>query len=164
MQLFEIITEIKNYGCSLVEITGGEPLFQANVHPLMKQLCDDGFEVLLETGGSIDINAVDVRVKRIVDFKCPSSAMMKKNIWKNCEYLNPSDEVKFVIGNREDYEWAKEKIAEFDLQKKCAVLMSVTFGTLNNVQLAEWILEDKLRVRMQLQLHKYIWDPHKRGV
>ena len=164
MQLEEIIAQVKNFGCSLVEITGGEPLFQTNVYPLMKQLCDDGFEVLLETGGSLGINEVDARVKRIVDFKCPSSAMVKKNLWKNCEYLCSSDEVKFVIGNREDYEWAKEKILEFDLLKKCSVLMSVTFGKLHNVRLAEWILEDKLDVRFQLQMHKYIWAPDKRGV
>lgn len=164
MSVDDIVREVARYGCMLVEITGGEPLFQNNVHPLMRRLCDEGYEVLLETGGSLDIGGVDARVKRIVDFKCPSSNMVKKNLWQNTENLRPGDEVKFVIGTREDYEWAKERIAEHGLTRRCPVLMSVVFGKLEPVALAEWILADRLDVRFQLQMHKYIWHPEERGV
>jgi 7-carboxy-7-deazaguanine synthase len=164
MTIDEILECVRTYECNLVEVTGGEPLFQTNVHELMMRLCDDGYEVLLETGGSLDIGKVDSRVKRIVDFKCPSSKMTKKNLWQNVEYLKKDDEVKFVIGNREDYEWAKEKNRQFEIDKRCPILMSVVFGELAPLQLAEWILEDKLNVRFQLQMHKYIWHPETKGV
>ncbi len=164
MTLAEIVAAVDGYGCRRVEITGGEPLFQPEVHPLMKRLCDAGYEVLLETGGSLDISTVDHRVRRIVDFKCPSSAMEKRNLWKNAELLTARDEVKFVIGDRADYEWSKAKIAEHDISAKSPVLMSVVFGKLEPVVLSEWILEDKIDVRFQLQMHKYIWHPEKRGV
>jgi 7-carboxy-7-deazaguanine synthase len=164
MTIDEILECVRAYRCKLVEVTGGEPLFQANTPELLSRLCDEHYEVLLETGGSLDIGTVDSRVKRIVDFKCPSSKMVKKNLWKNVEYLTQSDEVKFVIGNREDYEWAKEKIREFELDKRCPILMSVVFGELEPIELAEWILEEKLNVRFQLQMHKYIWNPQTRGV
>lgn len=164
MQISEVLAEVKRIGCPLVEITGGEPLFQSNVHELMKLLCDEGFEVLLETGGSLDIGGVDARVGRIVDFKCPSSKMMKKNLWENVSLLRSTDEVKFVIGDREDYEWAKARMKEYELERRCPVLMSVVFGTLEPIQLSEWILQDKLPVRFQLQMHKYIWAPETRGV
>jgi 7-carboxy-7-deazaguanine synthase len=164
MTIDEILECVRAYRCKLVEVTGGEPLFQANTPELLSRLCDEHYEVLLETGGSLDIGTVDSRVKRIVDFKCPSSKMVKKNLWKNVEYLTQSDEVKFVIGNREDYEWAKGKIREFELDKRCPILMSVVFGELEPIELAEWILEEKLNVRFQLQMHKYIWNPQTRGV
>lgn len=164
MDIDKILGIVAGYNCKLVEVTGGEPLFQENVHELMKRLCDEGYEILLETGGSLSIAHVDPRVKRIVDFKCPSSKMMKQNLWENVEHLKNSDEVKFVIGNREDYEWAKDKIQEYDLTMHCPVLMSVVFGELEPLQLADWILEDKLNVRFQLQMHKYIWSPETRGV
>lgn len=164
MTIDEIMNNVRMFKCNLVEITGGEPLFQTNVHELMTRLCDEGCEVLLETGGSLDISKVDVRVKRIVDFKCPSSKMTKKNLWENVGYLTPNDEVKFVIGTREDYDWAKEKIREYDIDKRCPILMSVVFGQLEPIQLAEWILKDGLDVRFQLQMHKYIWSPETRGV
>lgn len=164
MTIDGIMGVVRSYGCNLVEVTGGEPLWQENVHPLMKRLCDEGYEVLLETGGSLNIAPVDSRVKRIVDFKCPSSKMMKKNLWENVHYLNQSDEVKFVVGNREDYEWAKTMIEQHQICKRCPVLMSVVFGELEPLQLAEWILEDRLDVRFQLQMHKYIWNPETRGV
>ena len=160
----EIMNTVRSYRCNLVEITGGEPLWQENVHKLMESLCDDGFEVLLETGGSLSIAAVDPRVKRIVDFKCPSSAMMKKNFWENVQFLKPTDEVKFVVSDREDYEWAKRMIDEHKIGERCPILMSVVFGELEPMQLAEWILADKLKVRFQLQMHKYIWSPETRGV
>jgi len=164
MSLDEIVAAVDAYGCRRVEVTGGEPLFQAGVHPLMTRLCDAGYEVLVETGGSLDIAVVDPRVRRIVDFKCPSSGMEKKNLWSNAGALTARDEVKFVIGDRADYEWAKEKIALHGLAAKCPLLMSVVFGKLEPVILSEWILADKLDVRFQLQMHKYIWHPEKRGV
>ncbi len=164
MTFDDILDAVKKYQCRLVEITGGEPLFQENVNALMQLLCNAGFEVLLETGGTLDISKVDARVKRIVDFKCPSSQMVKKNYWKNVEYLRPTDEVKFVIGNREDYEWAKGIIEKYAIMNRVPVLMSVVFGELEPVQLCEWILTDRLNVRFQLQAHKYIWNPETRGV
>ena len=164
MSMEEILAFVRAYGCNLIEVTGGEPLFQANCTELLTHLCNEGFEVLLETGGSLDISKIDRRVKRIVDFKCPSSKMMKKNYWKNVKVLNAGDEVKFVIGTREDYEWAKERLKEHRLDGRCPVLFSVVFGTLEPVQLAEWILADNLNVRFQLQVHKYIWSPETKGV
>lgn len=160
----EIINEIKKYNCNLVEITGGEPLFQNESIKLMKRLCDDGFEVMLETSGSLPINEVDKRVMIIMDLKCPSSKMMKKNLYENINYIKPNDEIKFVIGTREDYEWTKQIISKYDLTKKCTVLLSVVFNQLEPITLVNWILEDKLNVRFQLQMHKYIWNPEMKGV
>jgi len=164
MSVDDILQKVRSYDCKLVEITGGEPLFQPNVHELMKRLCDEEYDVLIETGGSLDVSAVDRRVKKIVDFKCPSSGMMKKNLWKNVDFLQKSDEVKFVIGTREDYDWSKKMMHDFAIEKKCSVLMSVVFGELEPVRLVEWILQDKLGVRFQLQAHKYIWHPAMKGV
>lgn len=161
----DIIAEVRSYKCNLVEITGGEPLVQENVHILMKELCDLGFEVLIETGGSLPIENIDSRVKVIMDLKTPYSKMEKKNRYENIQYLKPNDEVKFVIGSREDYEWVKEMIGKYDLVNKAEqVLLSPVFDKVENVQLAEWILQDKLDVRFQLQMHKYIWHPEARGV
>ncbi|MEJ2505126.1 MAG: radical SAM protein [Ignavibacteriaceae bacterium] len=160
----EIIGEVKKFGCKLVEVTGGEPLFQEESFPLMKRLCDEGFDAMLETGGSLSIENVDERVKIIMDLKCPSSGMLKKNIYENVNYLKSSDELKFVIGNREDYDWAKGIIVKYDLMGKCSILFSVVFGELEPITLVNWILEDKLDVRFQLQMHKYIWHPETKGV
>ncbi|MBI3125564.1 MAG: radical SAM protein [Ignavibacteriales bacterium] len=164
MEIDEILSEIKKLGCNLVEVTGGEPLFQKESLDLMKQLCDEGYEVMLETGGSLPIEEIDKRVMIILDLKCPSSGMLKKNLYKNLEHLKTIDEVKFVVGTREDYEWAKEKISEHNISEKCSVLLSTVFGALNPQTLVDWILEDKLNVRFQLQMHKYIWDPKTKGV
>ena len=164
MTVAEILDVVRGFDCKLVEVTGGEPLWQENVHELMKILCDENYEVLLETGGSLSIEEVDPRVKRIVDFKCPTSNMTKKNLWGNVQHLHGGDEVKFVIGNREDYDWAKQMIVQHQIRKHCPVLMSVVFGELEPLQLAEWMLADKLDVRFQLQMHKYIWNPETRGV
>ena len=164
MEINEVVRKVESFKCNLVEVTGGEPLFQENVHPLIKILCDKGYEVLLETGGSLNIGKVDNRVKRIVDFKCPSSGMEKKNLWENVNHLKIDDEVKFVIGDRIDYEWAKEKIVEYGLMDKCTVLMSPVFGAVEPKDVAGWILEDKLNVRFQIQMQKYIWSPETRGV
>ncbi|MGK9368698.1 7-carboxy-7-deazaguanine synthase QueE [Melioribacter sp. Ez-97] len=160
----EILEKVGGYGCKLVEITGGEPLVQKESLDLMKSLCDAGYEVMLETGGSLPIDNVDKRVMIIMDLKCPSSKMEKKNRYENVEFLKPGDEVKFVIGDRNDYEWSLNKIKEFELDKKCGVLFSVVFGKLEPVTLVNWILEDKLNVRFQLQMHKYIWKPETKGV
>lgn len=160
----EILVEIKKYNCRLVEITGGEPLVQSEVHVLMSELCSKDYSVMIETGGSLPIKDVDKRVKIIMDLKCPSSKMMHKNLYENINYLKSNDEVKFVIGNREDYKWAKDIMHIYSLNSKCTVLLSNVFSELEPIRLAEWILEDKLNVRLQLQLHKYIWSPTKRGV
>jgi 7-carboxy-7-deazaguanine synthase len=159
-----IIERVRSYGCPLVEITGGEPLAQPEVHGLMQRLCDEGFEVLLETGGSIDIAPVDARVKRIVDLKCPGSGMEHRNLLTNIAHLRSDDEVKFVVSDRADFDWAAAMIHTHKLECRCTVLMSPVFGRLEPVDLAGWILTSGLPVRMQLQLHKHIWEPATRGV
>jgi len=160
----EIINEVKKYNCKLVEVTGGEPLVQKECLDLMKRLCDEGFDVMLETGGSLTIRDIDERVQIIMDLKCPSSKMEKKNLYENINFLKPKDELKFVIGNREDYDWSKEIISKYDLKTKSEILFSVVFGELEPVSLVNWIIEDKLDVRYQLQMHKYIWHPETKGV
>jgi 7-carboxy-7-deazaguanine synthase len=160
----EIIEEVAKYNCRLVEVTGGEPLVQSEVLPLMEKLCNLGYEVLIETGGSLPIENIDKRVKVIMDLKCPSSKMMKKNRYENIEFLKPIDEVKFVIGSREDYDWSKSIIEKYNLIGKCELLFSIVFGDLTPLTMAEWIIEDNLQVRFQLQMHKYIWKPDERGV
>ena len=160
----EIIGEVKKFDCKLVEITGGEPLVQSEAIGLMSKLCDEGFEVLLETGGSLSIKEIDPRVKIIMDLKCPSSGMLKKNQYENIDFIKSSDEIKFVMGSREDYEWTKEILQKYNLTKKCIILFSVVFGELEPLRVVEWILEDKLDVRFQLQMHKFIWEPTTKGV
>lgn len=160
----QVVEQVKSFKCNLVEITGGEPLFQKEVFELMTKLCDNGFEVMIETSGSLSIKDIDNRVLVIMDLKCPSSKMMKKNLYENIEYLKPIDEVKFVIGTREDYEWSKEIIKKYEIDKKCNILFSVVFENLKPVDLVNWILEDNLNVRFQLQMHKYIWNPKQKGV
>jgi len=160
----EIINEVKKYGCNLVEITGGEPLVQEESLNLMKKLCDKGFDVMLETSGNMPICNIDDRVNIIMDLKCPSSGMMKKNLYENVNYLKKTDELKFVIGDREDYDWMNEMINKYDLYNKCKILVSVVFGKLEPLDLVNWVLEDKLDVRFQLQMHKFIWHPETKGV
>lgn len=164
MSLEQVIQAIRKYDCSLIEITGGEPLLQKEVYPLMDRLIEEGFSVLLETGGSIDIGEVHPSVIKIMDLKCPSSGESQKNRYDNIHKLQPHDEIKFVIGNRADYLWALDTIREHRLAGKYRILFSTVFGTLQPNELANWILEDKLNVRFQLQIHKYIWNPDKRGV
>lgn len=130
----------------------------------MQALCDVGYKVMLETGGSLPIKDVDTRVKIIMDLKTPSSKMESKNLWSNIESLKKEDEVKFVVGDEDDYNWAKRKIEEYELANRCEVLISPVFGKIKPVEIAGWILRDNLPARLQLQLHKYIWDPDKRGV
>lgn len=160
----QILSEIKKYNCNLVEVTGGEPLFQEECINLLKSLCDENYEVLIETGGSLPIKNIDPRVKIIMDLKCPSSGMMKKNLYENINFLKKSDEVKFVIGSKEDYEWTKKIISDYSLNEKCEILLSVVFGKLEPVDLVNWILKDNLKVRFQLQAHKFIWHPETKGV
>ena len=164
MSIAQIISEVKKYNCGLAEITGGEPLVQKESPDLMEALCNEGFSVLLETGGSLPIQDIDRRVKVIMDLKCPSSGMMKKNLYENITYIKPADEIKFVMGSREDYDWAKNVIEQYELTSKCEILFSVVFGKLEPVELVNWILKDNLKVRFQLQMHKFIWNPDTKGV
>jgi 7-carboxy-7-deazaguanine synthase len=156
--------KVKSYKCKLVEITGGEPLIQKNVLPLMRTLCDNGFEVLLETAGHMDISQTDPRVKRIMDIKCPSSGEAEKMNWKNVKQLKIGDEVKFVVGTREDLEYSKKTILTHNLHRRCEVIISPVFNKISTREIADWILQNNLPVRMQIQLHKMIWQPDSRGV
>ena len=163
--LGEIVAAVLQYDCPLVEITGGEPLLQKNVLSLMTMLADAGCTVLLETSGAHDISHVDFRVHRIMDLKTPGSGEVERNLFSNIEHLTPNDEVKFVIGSREDYEWSCAQLREHGLAERCrAVLFSPIFGRIDPRQIVEWILADKLPVRFQLQMHKFIWTPTERGV
>ncbi len=164
MEINHIMSEIKQWNCNLVEVTGGEPLFQDKCINLLNELIKSNYEVMLETGGSLSISDVPKKVIKIVDFKCPSSAMEKKNLWSIVEDLQPHDEVKFVIGNREDFDWAKDRIAEYALDKICTLLFSSTFGKIDPQLIVEWILSENLPVRMQMQMQKMIWSPDKQGV
>ncbi len=163
MSIAEIMEKVKSYNCNLVEVTGGEPLVQKESLDLMHELCNSNFTVLLETSGSLPIEEVDKRVKIIMDIKTPSSGMVNKNRYENIKHLKPEDEIKFVIGSREDYEWTKQTIEKFNLSNK-NILLSVVFGKLEPATLVEWMLKDKLNARFQLQTHKYIWEPERRGV
>ncbi len=163
--LGEIVEGVLHYECPLVEITGGEPLLQKNVLPLMSMLADAGRTVLLETSGAHDISAVDPRVHRIMDLKTPGSGEVDRNLFSNIAHLTGRDEVKFVIGSREDYEWSRAQLHEHRLAERVrAVLFSPIFGRIDPRQIVEWILADNLPVRFQLQMHKFIWTPTQRGV
>ena len=164
MEIAHIISEIKRWDCNLVEVTGGEPLFQDECIDLLNELVNSNYEVMLETGGSLSISDVPKKVVKIVDFKCPSSGMVKKNLYSIVDDLQAHDEVKFVIGNREDFDWAKDRITEYSLDKICTLLFSPTFGEIDPQQIVEWILAENLPVRMQLQMHKMIWSPEEKGV
>ena len=166
MTVEEIIDRVAAYPCRLVEVTGGEPLLQKETPALIRALLDRGFEVLLETNGSRDISAVDPRCVRIVDIKCPSSGEEGKNDFENFTCLTPQDEIKFVIQNQVDYHYAVEVLAEYKKTRaKCLPpLFSPVFGQMDPAVLAQWILADGLPVRLQLQLHKVIWEPERRGV
>ena len=164
MEITDIMSEIKQWDCNLVEVTGGEPLFQEECIDLLNELVNSNYEVMLETGGSLSISNVPKKVIKIVDFKCPSSKMVKKNLWSIVDDLQPHDEVKFVIGDRGDFDWAKDRITEYSLDKICTLLFSPTFGEIDPQQIVEWILADNLPVRMQMQMHKMIWSPEEKGV
>lgn len=164
MSLEEIVEKVEDYPTDLVEITGGEPLLQAAVFPLIERFLDDGKTVLIETGGSVDIRPVDRRAVLIYDIKCPESGMVKKNRWENLPHLKPQDEIKFVVASHQDYEWARAKIDELGLIKRHTVLFSPVWDRLDPRELAEWVLKDGLSVRLQVQLHKILWGAKARGV
>lgn len=158
LQLDSILEQVKAYGARYVTVTGGEPLAQPESHALMRDLCDAGFTVSLETSGAMSIANVDPRVVTVLDLKTPASGECDRNLESNIQFLKPIDQVKFVICDRRDYEWAKAKTDQFDLRSRVAeVLFSPSFEQLSYRDLAEWILADRLAVRMQLQLHKHIW-------
>jgi len=158
-----VVARTLAFGLPLVSVTGGEPLAQRATLPLLTRLCDAGCTVLLETSGALDVSRVDERVRRIVDVKCPGSGMHEHNRWENLDILRSHDEVKFVLAGRSDYEYARDVVRRHDLSARCGVLMGAVFGSLAPAELAAWILEDGLRVRLQLQIHKILWDPGQRG-
>jgi 7-carboxy-7-deazaguanine synthase len=163
MSIDEILGRLGDFRCRLVEVTGGEPLAQAGCLDLLRRFCDEGYQTLLETNGSIDIAPVDSRVVKIVDFKCPSSGQEGHNRWENVARLAAGDEVKFVLADRGDYDYARRAAAEHSLVGRCTVLFSPAFGQLAPSDLAGWILADGLEVRLGLQLHKIIWPEKDRG-
>ena len=165
MSVDEVLAEVERYDCSLVEVTGGEPLLQPGVYPLMEALLARGLIVMLETSGAIDVRLVPPAVHKIVDLKTPSSGESDRNDYRVLDSMNGNDELKLVIGSREDYEWSRAQVRARALDRRpYALLFSTVFGKLAPRELAEWIIADRLPVRFQLQLHKYVWDPRARGV
>ena len=164
MDISAILETVRTFPSNLVEITGGEPLLQPGVHTLIDRLLASGKEVLIETGGHRDIRQVDPGAVLVYDIKCPDSGMSDRNRWENLEHLRPHDELKFVLASRRDYEWARGIVRTRGLDSRHAVLFSPVWESLSPRDLAEWILEDGLSVRMQVQLHKILWGPEARGV
>jgi 7-carboxy-7-deazaguanine synthase len=164
LSLDQIIERVQGFGCRLVEITGGEPLHDPEAFELLTRLLDAGSTVLVETSGAIDISPVDRRAVIIMDLKCPGSGMAERNLWSNLDHLKAGDQVKFVLKDREDYLWARDVLARTRVYERQTVLLSPVFGELDSKALAEWMLEDRLAARLQLQLHKLIWVPAARGV
>ncbi len=163
MNIEDIMGSIKKYDTRFVTVTGGEPLAQKEVLNLLKALADSDYEVSLETGGGLSIKEVDPRIKIILDIKTPESGEEKKNDWENLTLIHLKDEIKFVLCSREDYEWAKKILEQYNLTKKCSVLFSPVYQVLDATDLGNWILKDQLPVRMQIQLHKFLWG-EKQGV
>jgi len=164
MSLPEVLARVATFGCPLVEVTGGEPLLQPGCLPLLTALADGGYEVLLETGGGLDIGGVDPRVRRIVDIKCPGSGEAENNRWENLALLTPRDELKFVLASEDDYRWARDLVLRRQLAVICPVHFSPVWDSLPPCQLAGWLLRDHLPVRLQLQVHKVLWGAETRGV
>jgi 7-carboxy-7-deazaguanine synthase len=162
--LTDLVKEVSMRADRLVEVTGGEPLLQAETMELVKRLADEGFDTLLETNGTLSIEGVDPRATVIMDIKTPGSGFSEMTDLSNIAFLKPSDEVKFVLTGREDYDWAREFIFRHSLLEKCKVFLSPVFGVLDPALLSGWILEDRINVRLGLQLHKYIFGPERRGV
>ncbi len=160
----EVVDRVAEYNCPMADITGGEPLLQDETPELAKALLQNARTVLVETNGSLDIDVLPKGLVRIVDVKCPDSGESEEMLWENMDQLVKTDEVKFVLQSRPDYEWAKSVVQDHELLRRCMVLFSPAFGVLQPRTLAEWILADNLTVRLNLQLHKYIWSPDKRGV
>jgi 7-carboxy-7-deazaguanine synthase len=163
MEIAEILQKVAEFGTKFITVTGGEPLAQRECLLLLQALCDAGYSVSLETGGAMDIAPVDKRVSVILDIKTPGSNEEKNMLWRNVEHVKTTDEIKFVLVNRADYDWAKAKIIELKLTEKCPILFSPSFHDLKAEELAGWVLADKLNVRMQIQLHKILWG-EKQGV
>lgn len=163
MEISDILAKVSEFDTKYVTVTGGEPLAQKDCHILLKELCDAEYSVSLETGGAIDTNPVDTRVSVILDVKTPGSGELENNVWNNLTHLKKTDEVKFVLCSRADYEWAKELLATHHITDKCPVIFSPVYGQVKPTDLAEWVLADKLPVRMQVQLHKVLWG-EKSGV
>ncbi len=157
MTLAAILAEVACYPTRYVTVTGGEPMAQKDCLPLMRALCDAGYEVSLETGGALDVSGVDARVMKVLDIKTPASGEMEKNLWSNLAVLHERDEIKFVLCDEADYVWAKQVLNEYKLADKCTVLFSPAHGQLSPTALADWILRDNLPVRLQVQLHKLLW-------
>ncbi|MFZ2163401.1 MAG: 7-carboxy-7-deazaguanine synthase QueE [Sideroxyarcus sp.] len=157
MTLDAILAEVARHAAHYVTVTGGEPLAQKNCLSLLRALCDAGYAVSLETGGALDVSGVDARVVKVLDLKTPGSGEMEKNLWSNLEYLNPHDEIKFVLCDEADYQWAKQVLTEHKLAQRCEVLFSPAQGQITARDVAEWILRDHLPVRLQVQLHKLLW-------
>jgi len=163
MTIDAILDRLSGFDCPLVEVTGGEPLAQPEAFDLIRRLCDEGYEVLVETSGSIDVAPVDRRARLVIDVKCPGSGEVEKNRWENLDDLRPHDEIKFVIADRRDYEWAREIVASRNLDR-WIVLFSPVWGVLDLKVLAEWMIEDRSPARLQTQLHKHAWGASARGV
>jgi len=161
----DVLAKALATGTELVELTGGEPLLQPGVFPLMKELCDAGRTVLVETSGEADVSRVDPRVHKIMDLKAPGSGESARNRWTNLDHIGKGDEIKFVLSSRVDYEWMRDAIRTRDLPRRTPnLLASTVFGKLATKELVGWVLEDKLQVRVQLQMHKYVWAPETQGV
>jgi 7-carboxy-7-deazaguanine synthase len=160
----EILSEVQHAGIDLVEITGGEPLLQHEVFQLIRRLLDENYEILIETNGSQSIKEIDKRAIVVLDIKTPGSGMSGEMDFSNLDFVSSSDEIKFVVTNREDYEWSKETIQKYKLFGKCHLLFSPAFGILPPENLARWIIDDRLKIRLNLQLHKYIFSSEKRGI
>ncbi len=157
MAVSDIVDEVRAYNPRYVTVTGGEPLAQQSCHQLLSKLCDLNVEVSLETSGAMDISAVDPRVVCVMDLKTPASTEETRNRYENIDKLKPQDQVKFVICDRNDYQWACDKLVEYNLEQRCEVLFSPVHGDLKPADLADWIVQDNLPVRMQIQMHKYLW-------
>jgi 7-carboxy-7-deazaguanine synthase len=153
----DIVSKVKSYKTQFVTVTGGEPLAQKDCLVLLKRLCDEGYEVSLETSGAIDVSEVDPRVVKVIDIKTPGSNEVEKNKWSNLDHVSPLDQIKFVICNQEDYGWAKDIMSKHALALRCQVLFSPSYHEVKAGDLADWILHDQLQVRLQIQLHKYLW-------
>jgi len=160
----QILEKIKKYDCNLVEVTGGEPLLQSECISLLNKLIDEKYDVMLETGGSLPIKEVPRDVKKIIDFKCPSSGMEKKNLWNIINDISNNDEIKFVIGDKMDFKWAENKIKEYDIENKCTILFSSVYDKIEYQKVVEWMLDSKIKARFQLQIHKHIWKEETKGV
>ncbi|MEE9523426.1 MAG: radical SAM protein [Thermodesulfovibrionales bacterium] len=164
IELNEIIDKVRSFGIGLVEITGGEPLLQEEVHNLMRRLLDEGYRILLETNGSMDISGVDSRVSVVLDIKTPSSKMADRMIMENLDRVEEKDDVKFVICTEDDYKWVKDVMQKRSLSERTNVLLSPAYGMLDPAELVKWMMKDRINARLNLQLHKYIFGPDKKGV